>query len=75
MVNVTYAPCNDLLRPKFKHFEVLNLKPVSKWEELRALMGMAGFLRRFVARFSDIVAPLTGILMLNDPRFAFRKPR
>ena len=52
---------------------VANLRPASTVEELRALLGMAGFLRKFVPHFSETVAPLTEIL--RNPNFSFKRAR
>lgn len=53
---------------------VQNLKPASTVEELRALIRMSGFLRRFVPNFSTIVAPFTDILRTN-PQFSSKRAR
>lgn len=63
------------LRPAPSKIEAIkDLKPASNVEELRAIIGMSGFLRRFVPHFSSIVAPLTDILR-SDPRFASKRSR
>lgn len=63
------------LRPSSSKIDAIRgLRPATNVEELRALIGMAGFPRRFVPRFSETVAPLTDILR-NDPRFASKKGR
>lgn len=57
------------LRPPPSKIEaVANLRPASIVEELRTLLGMAGFLRKLVPRFSEIVVPLTDIL--SNPSFS-----
>ena len=62
------------LRPAPSKIEaVANLRPASTVEELRALLGMTGFLRKFVPLFSEIVAPLTDVL--RNPNFASKRAR
>ncbi|CAN0586219.1 unnamed protein product, partial [Laminaria digitata] len=42
-------------------------------EEVRALLGMTGYLRRFVPQYSAMVAPISNLL--RDKRFASKKAR
>ena len=42
-------------------------------EDLRALLGMTGYLRKFVPRYSMLVAPISNLL--RDKRFASKRAR
>jgi len=42
-------------------------------EEVRALLGMTGYLRKFVPRYSALVAPISNLL--RDKRFATKRAR
>lgn len=62
------------LRPSPSKIEAItNLQPATTVEELRSLLGMTGFLRQFVPKFSTIVAPLSDIL--RDPAYMSKRAR
>ena len=42
-------------------------------EEVKALLGMTGYLRKFVPRYSALVAPISNLL--RDKRFATKRAR
>lgn len=52
---------------------VQNFQPANTVEQLRALVGASGFLRRFVPHFSTVVAPLTDLL--RRPEFSSKRAR
>ena len=50
------------LKPSPAKLEAVQpVKPAKTVEQLRALVGASGFLRRFLPKFSIIVAPLTDL--------------
>ena len=62
------------LRPSPSKIQaVQNFQPAKTVEQLRALIGASGFLRRFVPNFSSVVAPLTDLL--RRPEFASKRAR
>ncbi|CAN0003380.1 unnamed protein product, partial [Sphacelaria rigidula] len=55
-------------RPAPSKIEIVSkVSPPNTVEELRAFLGMAGYMRSFVDHYSIIAAPLTDIL--RNPRF------
>ena len=60
------------LRPSPSKIDpVQKLKSAQKVEQPRALVGTSGFLRRFMPRFSTIVAPHTDLL--RRPEFSSKR--
>lgn len=57
----------------FKLEAVAKLRPTFTVKELRSLLGMAGFLGKFVPHFSEILAPLTDIL--GNPDVSSKRAR
>ena len=52
---------------------VAELSPPTTVEELRAFLGMTGYMRQYVERYSILAAPLTDIL--RNPLFASKRSR
>ena len=62
------------VRPAPSKIEAITqLSRSSTVEEVRVLLGMAGYLRKFVPNYSSILAPISDLL--RDPRFRSKKAR
>ena len=62
------------VRPAPSKIEAITqLSQPSTVEEVRVLLGMAGYLRKFVPNYSSILAPISDLL--RDPRFRSKKAR
>ena len=62
------------VRPAPSKIEAITqLSQPSTVEEVRVLLGMAGYLRKFVPNYSSILAPISDLL--RDPRFRTKKAR
>ena len=61
-------------RPSPSKLEAIEkVPPPSNVEELRAFLGMTGYLRQFIRNYSTTAAPLTDLL--NNKEFAYKKTR
>lgn len=47
--------------------KILNLEIPKTKKQIRALMGLAGYYRKFIPNFADITAPLTNLLTKGSP--------
>ena len=62
------------VRPAPSKIEAITqLSRPSTVEEVRVLLGMAGYLRKFVPNYSSILAPISDLL--RDPRFRSKMAR
>ncbi len=50
------------LKPDPGNVEAINMKPPNNVKETRRFLGMAGFYRKHIEKFSQISAPLTNLL-------------